>query len=100
MAGIGTIAPPSLAPPSLAPLVSSVRFEHRLNEQVRAASFAKALLLIRQKSRRRVGKIGDGFSQCDNASPSIKPNECQTLATNVRYRGGPDSSGAARNRRD
>ena len=48
-----------------------------LNEQVRAASFAKALLLIRQKAAAGAENIGDGFSHGHDTQP----------ATNVDRRG-------------
>ena len=78
MAGIGTIGTTVIGTTVIGATgkLGQIRAT-ALNEQVRAASFAKALLLIRQKSRRRVGKIGDGFSQCDNASPS---NQAQRVS--------------------
>jgi hypothetical protein len=74
MAGIGTIGTTVIGATGKLGQIRATA----LNEQVRAASFAKALLLIRQKSRRRVGKIGDGFSLFHTAMSRPRSSSKQT----------------------
>lgn len=73
MAGIGTIGTTVIG---VAGKLGQIRAA-ALNEQVRAASFAKALLLIRQKAAAGAENIGDGFSHGHDAQPAI--NLCRVF---------------------
>src|ERR1019366_10593903 len=83
MAGIGTIGTTVIG---VTGKLGQIRAT-ALNEQVRAASFAKALLLIRQKAAAGLGKSSTASRSATTPHRQIKPNDYQTLATDVRYRG-------------
>jgi hypothetical protein len=90
MAGIGTIGTTVIG---VTGKLGQIRAA-ALNEQVRAASFAKALLLIRQKAAAGAENIGDG---CAVKSSPISVKRWQLMSV---IGGGSDLSGASRNRRD
>ena len=83
MAGIGTIGTTVIGATGKLGQIRATA----LNEQVRAASFAKAVLLIRQKAAAGLGKSATASHSATTPHRQIKPNQCQTLATDVRYRG-------------
>ena len=82
MAGIGTIGTTVIGATGKLGQIRATA----LNEQVRAASFAKALL-IRQKAAAGLGKSATASRSATTPHRQIKPNDYQTLATDVRYRG-------------
>jgi hypothetical protein len=87
MAGIGTIGTTVIGTTVIGATgkLGQIRTT-ALNEQVRAASFAKALL-IRQKAAAGLIKSVAASHSATTPHRQIKPNDYQTLATDVRYRG-------------
>jgi hypothetical protein len=100
MAGIGTIGTTVIGTTVIGATgkLGQIRAT-ALNEQVRAASFAKALL-IRQKAAAGLGKSATASRRRQRLTVKSSPMIIKRWQRMSVIGGGPDSSGAARNRRD
>jgi hypothetical protein len=101
MAGIGTIGTTVIGTTVIGATgkLGQIRAT-ALNEQVRAASFAKALLLIRQKAAAGLGKSATASHSRQRLAVKSSPVSVKRWQRVSVIGRGPDSSGAARNRRD